>query len=68
MAQTWKTVRGFKNVQEFIDSAIIVSQFTVENLPLPQGLLLVDATGSSIAIWWDIMEQCVCYNVEVCNA
>lgn len=61
----WKTVRGFASVSDYVSASFDVSQFTVGSIPLPQGIVLIDSTGSSVCVWWDILEQCVCYSVEV---
>lgn len=65
MKNEWQKVNGFTSVQAFIDATFDASSFRIESIPLPQGKLIIDATGSSVSVWWDILEQCVCYNVEV---
>ena len=63
--KSWKTVRGFESVSDYVLKTFDVSQFAMKSIPLPQGIALIDSTGSSVCVWWDILEQCVCYSVEV---
>jgi len=64
MKKAWQTTRQFVSVDAFIAANFDRNAWTIEPLSvIPQGQLVHNQTGS-IAVWWDILEQCVCYNVE----